>query len=221
MTHDFLIILATGNQHKVAEIRSMLDGDVRVRAYTEWVAPLEIAETGRRFSDNALIKARVVLEAVRRIFDGDSNERTSNSATWILADDSGLEVDALDGAPGVKSARYAADDDVEGNAPDEANNRKLLRALETVPVDRRSARFRCVLALANLETGEEILFDGACEGRIGFEADGEGGFGYDPLFYPTGYDASFGRLGAEIKDRISHRARALDQLRGWLQTRVG
>lgn len=221
MTNDSLLVLATGNRHKVEEIQSMFDGALQIRPYSDWMTPLEIEETGDAFAENALIKARVVSEAMRRALVSEARGPTLPSTTWVLADDSGLEVDALDGAPGVKSARYAAEDGTEGNAPDAANNAKLLAALADVPLNARTARFRCVLALVNLATGEERLFDGACEGRIGFEADGDGGFGYDPLFYPDGHDASFARLGSEIKDRISHRARALQALRQGLQSTAG
>ena len=161
---------------------------------------------------------------------------------FVLADDSGLEVDALNGAPGVHSARFAALDAGAGeNSSDTANNAKLLRLLQDVPPARRTARFRCVLALAGLtpvpsifnprvfeggdksdrlkpalQTGsvsEPLLFEGVCEGRISFAPSGQGGFGYDPLFIPDGFSVSFAELGEAVKNRISHRARALARLR--------
>jgi XTP/dITP diphosphohydrolase len=148
---------------------------------------------------------------------------------YIVADDSGLEVDALGGAPGVHSARFAAMDETgTANAPDSANNAKLLRLLEGVPAQLRAARFRCVLAALRLEfspesrrarpfsPGQIVLFDGVCEGSISRSASGRGGFGYDPLFVPAGGTQSFAELGEDAKNESSHRARALEQLRRFL-----
>jgi XTP/dITP diphosphohydrolase len=148
----------------------------------------------------------------------------------VLADDSGLEVDALGGAPGVHSARFAAlDTGAPGNSTTAENNAKLLRLLKDVPQDKRTARFRCVVALTPvLRSAEESaspvcyaddleieteLFEGVCEGKIGLTPRGRGGFGYDPLFIPTGYDHTFGELDEGIKNKLSHRARALALLR--------
>jgi XTP/dITP diphosphohydrolase len=147
---------------------------------------------------------------------------------YVLADDSGLEVDALDGAPGVHSARFAAVDagrETAGNSSDAENNAKLLRLLQDVPKARRTARFRCVIALTPLienpgsdeppvHAADELarrtwLFEGACEGTIGHAAKGGSGFGYDPLFTPIGERQTFAELGEELKNRISHRAGAL------------
>jgi len=154
---------------------------------------------------------------------------------YVLADDSGLEVDALGGAPGVHSARYAAlDTGRPGNSPDEDNNAKLLRLLRDVPWEKRTARFRCVLALTpvhkppalssspvcyadELELATE-LFEGSCEGWIGFAPKGHAGFGYDPLFTPTGHELTFAELGEEVKNRLSHRAEALAKFRVRLAT---
>jgi XTP/dITP diphosphohydrolase len=144
-------------------------------------------------------------------------------------------VDALNGAPGVHSARFATlDTGVPGNSPDAQNNAKLLRLLEKVPVTQRTARFRCVIALTPLMSAHPAsaspacaadehemateLFDGTCEGRISFAPSGAGGFGYDPLFVPGGFDLSFAELGEEVKNRISHRANALSKLRGRFAT---
>jgi XTP/dITP diphosphohydrolase len=150
--------------------------------------------------------------------------------SFVLADDSGLEVDALNGEPGVHSARFAAlDTGAAGNSSPAANNAKLLRLLEGVPMEKRTGRFRCVLALTpvsqataggsspvcyadELEMQTE-LFEGSCEGRIEFEPRGQGGFGYDSLFVPVGYDQTFAELGEEVKNGLSHRARALAKLR--------
>ncbi len=192
------LVVATGNAHKTEEIRALL-GDlipevVDLRAHPEVG---EIAETGTTFEANATLKA---LGAGAVLGDD----------VWVLADDSGLEVDALGGAPGVYSARYAG-----VGASDAANREKLLRELMGVDGAARGARFRCVLVLAR---GAEVLatFDGACEGAIADAELGDGGFGYDPLFVPEGESASFGELPAEVKNRMSHRARALAGLRRWL-----
>lgn len=156
---------------------------------------------------------------------------------YVLADDSGLEVDALDGAPGVYSARFAAmDRGGTGNSPDGENNAKLLRLMEEVPAERRSARFRCALALTELEPQHERtdaggvafagrwkteVFCGDCEGAIGFAPQGSGGFGYDPLFVPTGHSVSFAQLGSAEKNSLSHRGRALAMLRQFLTEQSG
>ena len=129
-------------------------------------------------------------------------------------------MDALGGAPGVHSARFAALDAAGAdNSPDRANNAKLLRLLEGVPAARRTARFRCVLAVRGLFPPSEdgtVLFEGVCEGRIGLQAAGGGGFGYDPLFIPEGCSQSFAELGEALKNSLSHRARALQKLRDYL-----
>jgi XTP/dITP diphosphohydrolase len=143
----------------------------------------------------------------------------------VLADDSGLEVDALGGAPGVQSARFAAPEfGLAGNAPDGANNAKLLRLLAQVPETSRTARFRCVLALTAVagpssqdSPAPTRFFSGACEGRIGFVPRGSHGFGYDPLFIPAGFTETLAELGDTTKNRISHRSHALQAfLAQWL-----
>jgi XTP/dITP diphosphohydrolase len=148
----------------------------------------------------------------------------------VLADDSGLEVDALNGAPGVHSARFAALDTGKlGNSPTADNNAKLLRLLKEVPLEKRTARFCCVLALTPVLCSQgrsaspvcyadEVelqteLFEGTCEGRIGLAPRGQGGFGYDPLFIPEGHEATFAELGEEVKNQMSHRAKALAKLK--------
>ena len=149
----------------------------------------------------------------------------------MLADDSGLEVDALNGAPGVHSARFAASGKSE-NSPDTDNNAKLLRLLENVPAEKRTARFHCVIAFvpvapANIENtspvcyAEEIaaqIFEGACEGKIIFAPRGKNGFGYDPLFVPDGFTQTFAELGEDVKNGLSHRAKALGKLKAALGT---
>jgi XTP/dITP diphosphohydrolase len=149
------------------------------------------------------------------------------SPIFCLADDSGLEVDALQVAPGVHSARFAAlDTGQPGNSLDTANNAKLLRALASVPPELRRARFRCVIALTRVPQPADspraawglspLLFEGTCSGHILQEARGQGGFGYDPLFVPDGFTQSFAELGDEPKNQMSHRARALEKLRRWM-----
>jgi XTP/dITP diphosphohydrolase len=180
------LLIATKNAHKTEEFRALLGPAWEVsdlNAHPE-VTPPE--ETGDTFAENAAIKA----EAAAARFPG-----------LVLADDSGLEVDALAGAPGVRSARYAGE-----RATDAENRAKLLRELSGQ--ERRTARFRCALALAR-PSGETQVFPGAVEGRILEAERGAGGFGYDALFVPEGYDLTFAELPAEVKNRESHRARAM------------
>jgi len=148
-----------------------------------------------------------------------------STPVYVLADDSGLEVDALNGAPGVHSARFAALDGAGAdNSPDRANNAKLLRLLEGVPAARRTARFRCVLAVRRWfppSAAGNVLFEGVCAGRIGLQPAGGGGFGYDPLFIPEGCSQSFAELGDAVKNSRSHRALALQKLRDYLANHRG
>lgn len=182
-------------------------GDASVR--------LEPEETGSTFRENARIKALTWATYL-------AMEVCHLGAGWVLADDSGLEVDALDGAPGVHSARFAAlDTGRRGNSPDAENNAKLLRLMAGIAPERRTARFRCALALTPVLAGADAAamaaatrdFDGVCEGSLLERPSGSGGFGYDPLFVPKGWDRPFAELGAEVKNRLSHRARALEALR--------
>lgn len=207
--------LATGNAHKVAEIRGKLGPAFELLSARDVPSKIEPNETGDTFEANARIKAVAWALHLARIPGIPRME-------WVLADDSGLEVDALQGAPGVHSARFASlDTGHPGNSADAENNAKLLRLLDPVPDERRTARFRCVLALTPLIAGaaEQDLMaktrwvDGACEGRITRSAAGAHGFGYDPLFVPEGFSESFAQLGEDVKNSISHRARALVRLR--------
>jgi len=192
------LILATRNAHKVHEIKTMLGPGFRVRSLKDYPEAPELIEDAETFAGNATRKATQLTDWLR-------------TDALILADDSGLEVDALNGAPGVHSARFAASGADVGNAPDGANIEKLVHVLKNVPEGKRTARFRCVLALVT--PGRAIdVFDGACEGKIAFQPSGKGGFGYDPLFIPNGCTQSFAELGEDVKNRISHRARALQKL---------
>jgi XTP/dITP diphosphohydrolase len=191
------ILLATHNRGKLREFAEIL-ADLPVEWITLDDAGIreEAEETGQTFEENARIKAE---------FYG----RLTGLPT--LADDSGLEVDALDGAPGVYSARYSG-----ANATDQDRYRLLLKNMESVPQDQRSARFRCVIALARPD-GQMITADGRVEGEIGSEPRGTHGFGYDPVFWLPEYAASLAELGPEIKNKISHRARAVEAIRPALE----
>jgi XTP/dITP diphosphohydrolase len=211
------LIIATRNAHKVEEIRGILGAGFAFRTLRDFPDAPGVVEDAETFAGNAAKKA---VELAKWLGVQSSGFKAQGS-TFVLADDSGLEVDALHGAPGVHSARFAADETgATGNAPDAANNAKLMRLLRDVPGDRRSARFRCVIALVPLASARAETFDGACEGHIALMANGAGGFGYDPLFVPTGFTQSFAELGEEVKNRISHRARALARLREWLAENV-
>lgn len=183
------IIIATHNKGKIAELEKLLP---------DWEVSAEDSnaeETEETFAGNALIKARAIAE--------------KHPGAWVLADDSGLEVEALGGAPGVRSARYAGED---GNVP--ANNALLLKNLEGV--ENRRARFASAVALVAPD-GTEHVAEGYCEGVILREAAGTGGFGYDPLFLPDGETQTFAELGMEAKNKISHRGRALAKARKILE----
>ncbi len=217
-----MLILATRNAHKVQEIQTILGSGYTVRSMSEFGNPPSLIEDADSFAGNATRKAVQLAEWLTR---------QGMRAAFVLADDSGLEVDALNGAPGVHSARFAALEKTV-NSPDAANNAKLLRLLEKVPPEKRTARFRCVLALtpvphpvvepaspvcsaseAELNTA---IFEGTCEGRIALTSAGHAGFGYDPLFVPQGSTQSFAELGEREKNQISHRAQALARLQAHL-----
>ncbi|MGB0952735.1 MAG: non-canonical purine NTP pyrophosphatase [Planctomycetota bacterium] len=223
------ILLASGNAKKLAELQSMC-ADLPVRIFSPADLPEglpEVEEDLPDFEGNAVKKALSAAQAaVAQLGPG----------VWALADDSGLCVDALDGAPGVYSARYASLDDptaAPGNAEDGANNRKLLRELQAVAphVEDRGAAFHCVIAVAHVPTSQaadsteqaEALFcvAGSVRGTILFEEDGAGGFGYDPLFHHVPSGCSFARLSAEEKRAVSHRGQAVALLRAVIEQRLG
>jgi XTP/dITP diphosphohydrolase len=212
------LIVATRNAHKLAEIQTILGTEVRCFGLDGMVEAPTTVESSDSFAGNAVLKATAVAHWWSH---QDPHSRPNLNAPFVLADDSGIEVDALGGAPGVHSARFATGDlGLAGNSPDEANNCKLLESLRPVPAPKRSARFRCVLALmggpaGNPAAAAPLIFEGVCEGHIAFDARGNGGFGYDPLFIPTGHAVSFAELGAAAKNAISHRAKALQALRTW------
>jgi XTP/dITP diphosphohydrolase len=190
------IVLATGNRGKARELAALLASlGARFETLAEHPAVTLPAESAPTYRENALAKARAASAAL---------------GLPAIGDDSGLEVDALDGAPGVRSARYAGE-----GAPDAANNAKLLEALAGVPAARRTARFKCALAMVGGEGGE-IAVEGACEGRILEAPRGSGGFGYDPLFLPDGERETFAEIAPERKSAISHRARAAAALESTL-----
>ncbi len=234
------LLIATRNQHKVGEIQAILGGEMRYLGLDEFAEAPETVEDARTFAGNATKKAVELARwvSLRQLEDRRGFPKGWNQAgvqRFVLADDSGLEVDALGGAPGVYSARFAAlDTGMPGNSSATDNNAKLLRLLEGVPDEKRRARFKCVIALTpvlavgseaaspvcyadEFETSTE-LFEGICEGRIGYVPQGSGGFGYDPLFFAEGYNQTFGDLPGTIKNQLSHRAKALGKLRRRLTT---
>lgn len=195
MPHELLI--ATGNKGKIAELRSLLAGlPLMLRNLAEFPSAREVEETGRTFADNAALKAQGYAE---------------QTGLWTLADDSGLEVDALGGAPGVFSARYGGE-----GLTDADRVRRLLGELSGTEANDRRARFVCVIAVADTLGQGRNLSTGTCEGRIVHAPRGTHGFGYDPIFLPDGFEQTFGELTAEIKQDISHRARALKAARSFL-----
>jgi len=198
------LLIATRNRHKVQEIRSILGEGFEYVSLADFPDAPEVTEDGKTFEENARKKTVEIAGWLK------SRTGILPVESLVLADDSGLEVDALNGAPGVYSARYAGEP-----ADHAANNRKLLEALRSVPAERRTARFRCVIAVAKPD-GMVRIAQGTCEGTIGFEPRGTQGFGYDPLFIPNGYTQTFAELGNDVKDRISHRARALAGVREML-----
>jgi XTP/dITP diphosphohydrolase len=217
------LLIATRNAHKVGEIRAILGARFQFLTLNDFPNAPKIVEDADTFAGNAAKKA---VELAKWLASGPLNCQPS-TINFVLADDSGLEMDALDGAPGVHSARFAVLDRSAGgppassssNSPDADNNAKLLRLLKDVPLEKRAARFRCVIALAEINPQSAIrnsqLFDDACEGRILFEPRGTNGFGYDPLFVPVGFDQTFAELGEDVKNRLSHRAKALAKLKDY------
>jgi len=184
-------VLATRNRHKAAEIARLLP-DVELVTLDDVAPDVDLPEPHDSFRANAISKARAVVAA------------TGQAA---IADDSGLEVDALDGRPGVRSARYAG-----ARASDEDNNRKLVAELRDVPEHRRAARYRCVAVMVAPD-GTEVVTEGVCEGHVVLEGRGTGGFGYDPHFVPAGETSTMAEMSTEAKSALSHRGSAFRALR--------
>src|SRR5690625_4750714 len=195
------ILIATKNKGKVKEFKAFFSGyGIRTLSLLDLEEKLpDIKETGKTFKENAAIKAEQIAEVL---------------SLPVLADDSGLIIDHLDGKPGIYSARYA------GEAKDDnANMDKALNELVNAAYKKRAARFICVLAVAI--PGDETIFrTGYCEGHIGFTKKGKNGFGYDPIFVPDGYDVTMAELSSEEKNQISHRKRAISQLEDWIKEEI-
>ncbi len=189
------LIFATHNRHKVSEVQAMLPAGIHVRSLSDLGCDEDIPETADTLQGNALQKAQFVHERYH---------------CNCFADDTGLEIDALDGRPGVYSARYAG----EGCSFDD-NVRKVLAELENVPLEQRTARFRTVVAL--ILDGRTYFFEGKVEGLMTLERHGVEGFGYDPIFLPEGYGQTFAEMDASEKNRISHRGRAMAKMVGFLE----
>ena len=189
------LIFATHNRHKVSEVQAMLPAGIHVRSLSDLGCDEDIPETADTLQGNALQKAQFVHERYH---------------CNCFADDTGLEIDALDGRPGVYSARYAG----EGCSFDD-NVRKVLAELENVPLAQRTARFRTVVAL--ILDGRTYFFEGKVEGLMTLERHGVEGFGYDPIFLPEGYGQTFAEMDASEKNRISHRGRAMAKMVGFLE----
>ncbi|MGI8670134.1 MAG: XTP/dITP diphosphatase [Aridibacter sp.] len=187
------LVIATKNKGKIKELNQILkDLPIKLKSLDEFENIAEVAETGETFAENAKLKAESY--AVQTGF-------------WSLADDSGLEVEALNNAPGVFSARYAGE-----NSDDEKNVNKLLDELDKTNNINRYARFVCVIAIANEKGKTQYIAKGICNGRIAEKPFGTNGFGYDPLFIPDGFEKTFGELSGDIKQKISHRAIALKKI---------
>ncbi|MBW4827609.1 MAG: RdgB/HAM1 family non-canonical purine NTP pyrophosphatase [Clostridiaceae bacterium] len=196
------IILSTGNIDKIEEIKDILK-DLPFSIYSKkevGFGGLEVEEDGDTLEENAIKKAMAISERVDGI---------------VIADDTGLFVDKLKGAPGVYSSRYAGED-----VSYEDNNRKLLKELEGIPLEERTAKFETVITIVTEDKKIKTVY-GECRGRIGFETKGSRGFGYDPLFIVDGYGKTFAQLGEEVKNKISHRAKALEKLKKELEKLAG
>ena len=186
------IVLGTGNKHKVIEIKEILKGTkLNILTFDDFKKKPRIIENGKTLKENAVIKAKKV---------------SSYYKAWALADDSGLEVKYLKGEPGVYSARWAG-----RGCTYQDNNKKLLRKLKDIPLYKRKAKFKTVIALTS-PNGKSWTVEGSIEGKIGFSLKGKNGFGYDPLFVPEGFKKTFAELSSFTKNRISHRSNALKKM---------
>lgn len=203
----FRILFATGNQGKMREIRAILDGcGAEILSMKEAGLDLETEENGTTFEENALIKARAAADALAA--------KEGKRDCVVMADDSGLEIDCLNGEPGVYSARYLGEE-----TPFDVKSRDFLRRMADVPEEKRIARFVCAIA-AVFPNGETVTTSGVVEGRIGCELRGDNGFGYDPIFYLPEYGRTAAELSDDEKNRISHRSRALGLMKEELKKRI-
>lgn len=189
------LVVATGNMGKLKEIREILP-EHEIVCLKDLNIDCDIVEDGETFEENAVIKAETICKMTNLI---------------TISDDSGLEVDYLGGAPGIYSARYAGED-----ATDEERNIKLLDALKDVPFEKRSARYACAIAIAYPD-GKTYTFFDTCEGKITFEPLGENGFGYDPLFYFDDFKTTLANVASDVKNKVSHRYKALLKLKNFLE----
>ncbi|NLM47580.1 MAG: XTP/dITP diphosphatase [Epulopiscium sp.] len=195
------IIFATKNQGKIAEIQEIMkELNLEILSLESAGIDADIIENGSSFEENAIIKVKEIMKLTNDI---------------VMADDSGLEIDYLNGAPGVYSSRFEGE-----NTPYDIKNNKILSMLEGVPDEKRTARFVCVIAVG-FPNGEIITTKGTIEGRIGYEIKGENGFGYDPIFYVPEYNMTTAQMSPQLKNQISHRAKALNQMKAQLRIRLG
>lgn len=197
----FDLVLGTNNSKKLIELQMMMpEGLAKLSTLAELEGSIDVVEDGETFAENAAKKA---------------SEQAAHLRRWVLAEDSGLSVDSLDGRPGVYSARYAGE-----HGDDAANNRKLLAELQGVPPQLRGAQFSCHLCLADPTGRVQLTGSGVCRGRIAESLAGSAGFGYDPLFVIREYHRSFGELDLSVKRAISHRSRALREFLPRLATLI-
>lgn len=198
------LVFATNNVHKLKEVAEIIPRNIKLISLKDIKCTTDIPETGTTLEENATIKSKYIY---------------SKYHVNCFADDTGLEIDALNGAPGVYTARYGAlnnmNEEVATSHNNEANMRRVLRELKGIPLDKRTARFRTVISL--FIDGKEHQFEGIVEGHILLHKSGNEGFGYDPIFCPKGYDLSFAALGNEIKNNISHRTRAVVKLAAFIK----
>ena len=198
MTAQLTLVLGTHNQKKRRELNLLFQGmAIELKTLDEFENSIEVNETGTSFAENAALKA---------------TEQAQHLGQWVLGEDSGLSVLALDGRPGVYSSRFAGE-----NATDEDNNRQLIEQLANVPLEKRTAYYTCHMCLADPQGKIWIDVQGRCYGRIRFERQGTAGFGYDPYFDLPEYHQSFGQLGDAVKSILSHRARAMRLFLGELE----
>lgn len=196
-----VLVFGTGNRKKAAELADLLTPlPLALKTLADFERPLAVDEVGQSFAENAALKA---------------TRQAIHLHAWVLGDDSGLVVDALQGAPGIYSARFAGP-----TASDEDNRRKLLAELAGLGLPRRTARFECHLALADPSGNVRAVSEGRCQGRIRLEESGSGGFGYDPLFEIVEYHRTFGELSPAVKSCLSHRARAMHALAPQIATLI-